>query len=116
MPYQRINGHAFLLQAILPLWCLLKRWEIKPRERRDFEWGRLRADEFVTVRLIGVWAEGAQEVWWLATSLPHRLSKIVALYDRRMGIEAQFRDAKGVRFGLKRKWTQFTKAEFGERM
>jgi hypothetical protein len=33
-----------------------------------------------------------------------------------MGIEEQFRDAKGVRFGLKLKWTQFTKAEFIERM
>jgi len=33
-----------------------------------------------------------------------------------MGIEEQFSDAKGVRFGLKLKWTQFTKAEFVERM
>jgi hypothetical protein len=33
-----------------------------------------------------------------------------------MGIEAQFRAAKGVRFGMKLKWTQFTKAEFVERM
>jgi hypothetical protein len=33
-----------------------------------------------------------------------------------MGIEEQFRDAKGVRFGMKLKWTQFTKAEFVERM
>ncbi len=33
-----------------------------------------------------------------------------------MGIEEQFRDSKGVRFGMKLKWTQFTKAEFVERM
>ncbi|MFL6208754.1 MAG: transposase [Pyrinomonadaceae bacterium] len=96
--------------------CLLKSLEIKPGERRDFGWVRLRADEFVTVRLIGVWAKGAKEVWWLATNLTNRVSKVVALYDRRMGIEEQFRDAKGVRFGLKLKWTQFTKAEFVERM
>jgi hypothetical protein len=33
-----------------------------------------------------------------------------------MGIEEQFRDAKGHRFGLKLRWTQFTRAEFVERM
>src|SRR2546423_10909149 len=96
--------------------CLLKSLEINEGERRDFGWVRLRADEFVTVRLIGVWAKGAKEVWWLTTNLTNAVSKIVALYDRRMGIEEQFRDAKGVRFGLKLKWTQFTPAEFVERI
>ncbi len=76
----------------------------------------MRSDEYVRVRLIGVWAKGAKEVWWLATDLPNAVSKIVAYYDRRMGIEEQFRDAKGVRFGVKLKWTQFTRAEFVERM
>jgi hypothetical protein len=33
-----------------------------------------------------------------------------------MGIEEQFRDSKGVRFGLKLRWTKFTRAEFVERM
>jgi hypothetical protein len=95
---------------------LLKSLEIDEGERRDFGFVYLRADEFVRVRLIGVWAEGAKEVWWLATDLTNRVSKIVAYYDRRMGIEEQFRDAKGVRFGIKLKWTQFTRAEFVERM
>ncbi len=58
----------------------------------------------------------AKEVWWLATDLTNRVSKIVTYYDRRMSIEEQFRDAKGMRFGLKLKWTQFTRAEFVERM
>ena len=66
--------------------------------------------------LLAYGPEGAQEVWWLATNLPNAVSKVVAFYDRRMGIEEQFRDAKGVRFGLKLKWTQFTRAEFIERM
>ncbi|HEY0079490.1 MAG TPA: hypothetical protein VGB73_12835 [Pyrinomonadaceae bacterium] len=44
------------------------------------------------------------------------MSKVVALYDRRMGIEEQFRDTKGVHFGMKLKWTQFQKAEYVERM
>lgn len=96
--------------------CLLKSLEIHEGERRDFGFVHLRADEFVRVRLIGVWAKGAKEVWWLATDLTNRVSKIVSYYDRRMGIEEQFRDVKGVRFGIKLKWTQFTRAEFVERM
>lgn len=96
--------------------CLLKTLAINEGERRDFGFVHLRADEFVRASLIGVWAKGAKAVWWLATDLPNAVSKIVALYDRRLGIEEQFRDAKGVRFGLKLKWTQFTKAEFVERM
>ncbi len=96
--------------------CLLKTLEIKEGEGRDFGFVYLRADEFVRVRLIGVRATGAKEVWWLATALTNAVSKTVAYYDRRMGIEEQIRDVKGVRFGMKLKWTQFTKAEFVERM
>jgi hypothetical protein len=96
--------------------CLLKHLELRPGERRDFGWVWLRQDELVRVRLIGVWAAGAEEAWWLATNLENRVSKVVSYYDRRMGIEEQFRDAKGNRFGTKLRWTQFTRAEFVERM
>jgi hypothetical protein len=96
--------------------CVLKSLEIKEGERRDYGFVQLRSDEAVRVRLLGVWAKGAKEVWWLATDLTNRVSKVVAYYDRRMGIEEQFRDVKGSRFGLKLKWTQFTRAEFVERM
>lgn len=85
-------------------------------ERRDFGFVELRQDGAVRVRLVGVWAKGAKEVWWLATDLENRVSKVVSYYDRRMSIEEQFRDAKGVRFGLKLKWTRFTRPEFVERM
>jgi hypothetical protein len=95
---------------------MLKSLEIKEGERRDFGFVQLRSDEAVRVRLIGVWAKGAKEVWWLATDLSNRVSKVVSYYDRRMGIEEQFRDIKGSRFGIKLKWTQFTRAEFVERM
>ena len=70
----------------------------------------------MSVCLIGVWAAGAKEVWWLATDLENAVSKVVAYYGRQMGIEEQFRDTKGVRFGVKLKWTQFTRAEFVGRM
>jgi hypothetical protein len=53
---------------------------------------------------------------WLATDLTNAVSKVVAYYDRRIGIEEQFRDAKGVRFGVKLKWPRFTRPEFVERM
>ncbi len=96
--------------------CLLRSLALEPGERRDFGWVWLRADELVRVRLIGVWVAGAKEAWWLATNLENRVSKVVSYYDRRMGIEEQFRDAKGHRFGVKLRWTQFTKAEFVERM
>lgn len=96
--------------------CLLKSLEIHEGERRDFGFVQLRSDKLVRVRVIAVWAKGAKEVWWLATNLPNRVSKVVSYYDRRMGIEEQFRDTKGHRFGLKLRWTQFQRAEFVERM
>jgi hypothetical protein len=96
--------------------CLLKSLELNEGEHKDFGFVQLRADGFVRVRLIGVWARGAKEVWWLATDLQNRVSKVVSYYDRRMGIEEQFRDSKGSRFGVKLKWTQFTRPEFVERM
>jgi Transposase DDE domain len=95
---------------------LLKNLAIEKGEYRDFGFVRLRADGKVKVRLIGVYAEQAKEVWWLATNLKLSVEEIVGLYDRRMSIEEQFRDTKGTRFGLKLKWTQFQKGEYLERM
>jgi predicted small integral membrane protein len=43
----------------------------------------------------------------LATDLPAPLVDIVALYDRRMTVEEQFRETKGCRFGVQLEWTQF---------
>ena len=37
--------------------------------------------------------------------------RIAEFYDRRMGIEEQFRDGKGCRFGIKMKWTKFRTCE-----
>lgn len=95
---------------------ILKNIRLKRGKKRDFGFVSLRVDEAVRVRVIGVWDKRAKEIWWLATNLDEPIEKIVGLYDRRMAIEEQFRDAKGVRFGMKLKWTQFTKAEFVERM
>lgn len=86
---------------------LLKSLQLNRGEWRDFGWVRLRVDGKVRVRLIGVWAKESKEIWWLATNLKLTVAEIVGLYDRRMSIEEQFRDTKGVRFGLKLRWTQF---------
>ncbi len=96
--------------------CLLQQLRVRRGGQRDFGWVSLRADEAVRVRLVGVWAREAKEVWWLATNVEDELSEVVSYYDRRMAIEEQFRDAKGQRFGLKLRWTQFTRAEYVERM
>jgi hypothetical protein len=47
-------------------------------ERRDFGFVHLPADEFVRVRLIGVWAKGAKEVWWLAIDLTNCVSTVIS--------------------------------------
>jgi len=55
--------------------------------RRLFHPGQavdLRQDK--AVRVLGVWAPGQEEPWWLATDLPDPLADLVALYDRRMGL------------------------------
>ena len=95
---------------------LLKSLQINRGEYRDFGFVRLRVDGKVTVRLVGVWAKETKEVWWLATNLNLSVAEIVGLYDRRMSIEEQFRDTKGVHFGLKLRWTCFERGEYLERM
>jgi hypothetical protein len=95
---------------------LLKSLSFACGEYWDFGFVKLRSDGKVKVRVIGVWAAQSKEIWWLATNLKSPLSEIVGLYDRRMSIEEQFRDAKGTRFGVKLKWTQFEKGEYLERM
>jgi len=67
----------------------------------------LRADGKAMVRVVGYWAAGAREPWWLAISDTIPPSRALQIYDRRMTIEEQFRDTKGRRFGVKLFWTQF---------
>ena len=86
---------------------LLRHWHLSPGQAVDLGWVYLRQDKAVRVRVIGVWALGQKEPWWLATDLTEPLAEVVALYDRRMAIEEQLRDTKGCRFGVKLEWTQF---------
>jgi hypothetical protein len=67
----------------------------------------LRQDRAVQVRVVGVWAPNQPEPWWLAPNLLDPLEHIVALYGRRMTVEAPCRDTTGGRFGVRLEWTQF---------
>ncbi len=60
----------------------------------------------VQIRVVGIWAKGHREPWWLATNRSDSLARLVAYYDRRMAIEEQIRDTKGARFGFALVWTQ----------
>ena len=71
----------------------------------------LRSDGKASARVIGYWAPGAREPWWLATSETGPASHALKLYDRRMTVEEHFRDTKGCRFGVKLFWTQFRDPE-----
>jgi hypothetical protein len=78
-----------------------------PGQLVDLGFVRLRSDGLVRVRVIGFWAPGAPEPWWLATDQAGPARDVLRLYDRRMTVEEQFRDLKGQRFGAKLFWTHF---------
>jgi hypothetical protein len=83
----------------------LRHWHLAPGQAVDLGWVLRRQDRSVHVRVVGVWAPRQREPWWLATDLAAPLIDLVALYDRRMAVEEQFRDAKGCRFGVRLEWT-----------
>lgn len=91
----------------------LRHWHIGVGQAVDLGVVWLREDRAVRTRVVGVWAYGQAEPWWLATDLlKDSLADVVALYDRRMAIEQQIRDTKGCRFGVKLIWTQFQKPQY----
>jgi hypothetical protein len=91
-----------------PYTGLLSQHPLQPGQRVDLGVCALGQAKPVRVRVIGVWAQGQDEPWWLATTLTCSARRVAAYYDRRMGIEEHFRDCKGCRYGIKLKWTAFT--------
>jgi hypothetical protein len=68
---------------------------------RDWGWGELGERQEVELRLITVWAKDCEEAWYLATHLADLPPiQIVQLCQRRMWIEAMFRDLKNRNWGL----------------
>jgi hypothetical protein len=68
---------------------LLRNIGLQAGQAIDLGWVRPRQDAVVEVRVIGVWAKGRREPWWLATNRDDSLGQLVSLYDRRMTIEEQ---------------------------
>jgi len=102
-----LTGHTFLVRLADKVMVeneagrrLLRKCGLQAGQAIDLGWVKLRQDAVVTVRVIGVWARGGREPWWLATNRNDPLGVLVSLYDRRMTIEEQIRDTKGARFGF----------------
>jgi hypothetical protein len=84
---------------------------LRPGQRIDLGNSELSARSPVRVRVVGIWAQGQAEPWWMATSLSGSLKRVSQYYDRRMGVEEQFRDTKGARYGAQMKWTAFQSSQ-----
>lgn len=87
---------------------LLSQHPLRPGEQVELGVCTLGQHDGTRIRVVGMWAHHQDEPWWLATSSNEPCERICAYYDRRMGIEEQFRDTKGCRYGLSIKWTAFT--------
>jgi hypothetical protein len=81
---------------------LLKNLPLKMDQVRDLGLGMLGKEKKnqTLVRLIAYRAKGYKAPWYIASErLDPSAQQIVDLYTRRMGIEAGFRDIKGLRYG-----------------
>lgn len=68
---------------------------------RDWGWGRLGEEQKGWMRLVTVYDREAQGPWYLVTNLENTgPNGLVALYAKRMWIEAMFRDLKSRKWGL----------------
>jgi hypothetical protein len=109
------RGHCFVVRLVEKVTVetlrrskTLDKWGLQPGSAVDLGWVKLRQQDSVEVRVVGIWQRGAREPWWLATNLDLSLGRLATLYDRRMAIEEQIRDTKGARFGFGLVWTQIT--------
>ena len=82
-----------------PFGCNLVLVKEKAKGRRAFNANGTRQRDSDALK----YANGAQDPWLLATSLPyhrHLSKQVVGIYRQRMQIEEGFRDMKSTRFGL----------------
>ena len=80
----------------------LHEMRFRPRQRpRDYGWGFIGEQAEVEGRLVVQYSRGYAEPWFLATNLKDAFSTvIVRYYQRRMWIEAMFRDWKNRQWGM----------------
>lgn len=68
---------------------------------RDWGWGAMGEASQGKMRLVTVYDREAKGPWYLVTNLPQtKAESVVALYGKRMWIEAMFRDLKSRKWGL----------------
>ena len=68
---------------------------------RDWGWGAMGEQSEGEMRLVTVYDRDAKGPWYLVTNLPEiQAKRVVALYAKRMWIEAMFRDLKSRKWGL----------------
>lgn len=103
---------AAKVQVVNGAYCgLLSKHPLRPGHTVDLGICALGKRRTVQIRVVGVWARGQKQPWWLATTLSKSAKRVAEFYDRRMSVEACFRDTKGCRYGLKIKWTAFKTAQ-----
>ena len=79
---------------------------------RDWGWGTVGEKQWGKIRLVTVFDEEAKEAWYLLTNMDYTTPKeVVSLYQRRMWIEAMFRDLKNRNLGLGMDKVRLTQAE-----
>ncbi|HXG64270.1 MAG TPA: transposase [Blastocatellia bacterium] len=81
---------------------ILRDLPVRAGQVLDLGWGLLGKDKKnqVRVRLIAYLGRGHKAPWLIATDRSDlTASQVVSLYAKRMGIEAGFRDSKGLRYG-----------------
>jgi hypothetical protein len=96
---QRMKKNAF---ADFPNYIgSLKDMKLYPGDPvKDWGWGTITESKPFRTRLITVFGKNNQEPWYLVTNLKDLPTQIVRLYQRRMWIEAAFRDFKNESWGF----------------
>ena len=94
----------------------LRRRGLPPGQAVDLAAVWLRHDGAVAVRVLGLWAAGCKQPWWLATNLTEPPERIVSYYERRSSVEQHIRDHKGCRFGSQLAWSQLRTPRYLERL
>ena len=108
---------AVKIQVVSESDCgLLREHPLRPGALVDSGTCALTQHRPVNTRVVGMWAPGQDEPWWLATTLACPAEQVAELYDRRMGVAEALRDTKGCHFGLKLEWTAFASPKALERL
>lgn len=83
---------------------------------RDYGWGHVGEEASLAARLVIQYGPDYDEPWFLVTNLQDVPAEVVRYYQRRMWIEAMFRDWKNKRWGLGLKDVRLSEAKRHDRL